>query len=76
VLLNKLRSLLSGLNHNFRRRMEKVAHFLYSGDEVLVKSSYNPEFVFELKKGLKSRRWNREKKSWIINIKEPKDNLK
>ena len=47
-----------------------TAHILYSGGQIMVTSPYDAEFVSELKSGLKSRRWNPEKKGWIVDIKE------
>jgi ribonuclease HI len=47
-----------------------TAHILYTGGQLVVESPYNAEFVSELKLGLKSRRWNPEKKGWIVDIRE------
>lgn len=46
------------------------AHILYSDSQIMVIAPYNAVFVSELKSGLKSRRWNPEKKGWIVDIKE------
>lgn len=47
-----------------------IAHILYTDVHIVITSPYNAEFVSELKLGLKSRRWNPEKKGWIVDIKE------
>ncbi len=39
----------------------------------MVISPYNAEFVSELKSRSKSRRWNPEKKGWIVDIRERKE---
>ena len=54
-------------------RMESkrgAAHISYADGQVEVTSLYNADFVLELKSGLKSRRWNPNKKRWIVDIKE------
>lgn len=47
-----------------------TANILYADGKIMITSPYNAEFVSELKSGLKSRRWNPEKKGWIVDIKE------
>ena len=49
---------------------KKTAHIQQTGSQILVSSPYDADFVSELKSGLKSRRWNPEKKGWIVDIKE------
>ena len=49
---------------------KRTARIQYTGDQIIVTSPYDANFVSELKSGLKSRRWNAEKKYWIVNIKE------
>jgi len=49
---------------------KKTAHIQYTGFQILIISPYDAEFVSELKSSLKSRRWNQEKKGWIVDIKE------
>jgi len=49
---------------------KRPAHIQYTGFEIIVTSPYDANFVSELKSGLKSRRWNPEKKGWIVDIKE------
>lgn len=48
----------------------RIAHIQYTGFEIVVTSPYDANFVSELKSGLKSRKWNPEKKGWIVDIKE------
>ena len=49
---------------------KKTAHIQQTGGQILVTSPYDAAFVTELKSGLKSRRWNPEKKGWMVDIKE------
>jgi ribonuclease HI len=49
---------------------KKTAHILYADGQATVTSPYDADFVSELKLGLNSRRWNPEKKCWVVNIKE------
>ncbi len=49
---------------------KRTAHIQYAGGQIIVTSPYDADFVSELKSGLKSRRWNPEKKGWIVDIKE------
>jgi ribonuclease HI len=48
----------------------RTARIQYTGSQIIVTSPYDADFVSELKSGLKSRRWNPEKKVWIFDIKE------
>lgn len=49
---------------------KRTAHIQQTGGQILVASPYDAAFVTELKSGLKSRRWDSEKKCWIVDIKE------
>ena len=49
---------------------KKTAHIQQTGGQLLVTSPYDAAFVTGLKSGLKSRRWNPEKKGWMVDIKE------
>jgi len=51
-------------------RTKRTAHIQQTGGQILVTSPYDADFVSELKSGLKSRRWDSEKKCWIVDIKE------
>ncbi len=49
---------------------KRTAHISYADGQAAVTSPYDADFVSELKSGLKSRRWNPEKKCWVVDIKE------
>ena len=49
---------------------KKTAHINYQDDKAIIASPYNPDFVLELKSRLKFRRWNKDNKCWIVDIKE------
>ena len=49
---------------------KRTAHIQYTGGQIIIMSPYDADFVSELKSGLKYRRWNSEKKYWIVDIKE------
>lgn len=49
---------------------KRTAHISYAAGQAAVTSPYDADFASELKSGLKSRRWNPEKKCWVVNIKE------
>jgi ribonuclease HI len=49
---------------------KRTANIQYTGDQIVITSPYDVDFVSELKSGLKSRRWNSEKKCWIVDTKE------
>ena len=51
-------------------KVNKTAHIQYEGNEVLVISPYDSNFVTKLKLGTKSRRWNPEKKGWTLELRE------
>lgn len=51
-------------------RTKKTANIQYTGNQLIITSPYDADFVLELKSGLKSRRWNPETKGWTIDIKE------
>lgn len=55
---------------------KRTAHILYIDEKLEVTSPYEADFVSELKSGLKSRRWNSEKKCWIVDTKERQKLLK
>jgi len=49
---------------------KETAYITYVDGKIMLVSPYRAEYVSELKSGLKSRRWNPEKKCWLINIEE------
>jgi ribonuclease HI len=49
---------------------KRTAHIQRTGGQIIVTSPYDADFVSELKSRLKSRRWNSEKRCWIVDIKE------
>jgi ribonuclease HI len=49
---------------------KRTAHIQYAGGQIIVTSPYDAKFVSELKSGLKSRRWDPQKKGWVVDIKE------
>lgn len=49
---------------------KRTAHIQYAGSQIIITSPYDADFVSELKSGLKSRRWNTQKKGWIVDSKE------
>ena len=52
------------------QNIKRTAHLLYTDTQIIIKSPYDADFVSQLKSGLKARRWNRDKKAWIVDIKE------
>lgn len=49
---------------------KKTAHIRYADGQIVVTSSYDAGFVSELKAGLKTRRWDPERKCWTVASKE------
>ncbi|MDD5703810.1 MAG: ribonuclease HI [Dehalococcoidales bacterium] len=50
--------------------MNMIAHVRYLGQEMCLKTPYNASFVAELKNSIKAKKWDPEKKEWIIDVKE------
>ena len=49
---------------------KKTARVRYDERQMVILSPYDPTFVAQLKSTLKNRKWNQEKKAWIVDIGE------
>ena len=51
-------------------RRKKIAYVSYAGRQVIIMAPYDPAFITELKSTLKFRKWNQERKVWVVDIEE------
>ena len=49
---------------------DRVAMIRHEGRQVVIVAPYDSEFVSALKSSLKSRRWNPQKKAWVVAVAE------
>jgi ribonuclease HI len=50
--------------------MNKTAHIKYTERQMFINTPYDAAFVAELKSAIKSRKWDAQKKEWVIDMKE------
>ncbi|MDO8578853.1 MAG: ribonuclease HI [Dehalococcoidales bacterium] len=50
--------------------VKDTAYLSYSGNKISITTPYHAGFVVQLKAGTTSRRWNPEKKTWSVDVKE------
>ena len=50
--------------------MDKTARVRYEGRQMFIKTPYDANFVSELKAAIKAKKWDAEKKEWVIDLKE------
>jgi len=51
-------------------KRKKIAYVSYVGRQVMIMAPYDPAFITELKSTLKFRKWNQERKVWVVDIGE------
>lgn len=52
------------------KNREKIAYIRYTDSAMFILAPYNTDFISELKKSTKTRKWSKENKEWVVDIEE------